>query len=128
MNEEQVKLVEDSYDKQMEPQKSRHWFVRHCDGWCRRIGYAESGTPFSIVFTFLYSICLVCFFSWITENMSWFWWSGLLFIIQPDEIYRHYRCKYFKKHNLPGPYGWGTLDKHHSDTYTVPLTTVLGLS
>lgn len=125
---EPVKSVDESYDERMEPLKSKHWYVRHCDWWCQRFTNAESGTYFSVVFTFLYVICLVCFFSWITDNMSWFWWSGLLFIIQPDEIYRHFRCKYLKKHHLSGPFGWGTLDKNPSYTYTVPLTKVLGLS
>lgn len=122
-----LKILE-SYDKQMTPQKSRHWFVRQCDWWSRRVGYAESGTPFSIVVTFMYVTCFFLASSFITEYMSWFWWGALSIIIPPAEIYRYYRCKYFKKHNLPGPYGWGTLDKHPDYTYTVPLTTVLGLS
>lgn len=31
-------------------------------------------------------------------------------ILKIDKLYRRLRHKYFKKHNLPGPYGWGTLD------------------
>lgn len=35
-----------------------------------------------------------------------------------DKLYRKIRHRYLKKHDLPGPYGWGTIDYHRSDTYT----------
>lgn len=116
-----------SYEKQMTPLKSKHWYVRHCDWWCQRFTNAESGTYFSVVITFLYVACFFCFFDLITDNIPWFWWGALSIILKPDEAYRYFRHSYFKKHNLPGPYGWGTLDKHESRTYCLPLTIVLGL-
>lgn len=32
-------------------------------------------------------------------------------VFRIDLIYRHYRNKYIAKHNLPGPYGWGSIDR-----------------
>lgn len=33
-----------------------------------------------------------------------------IFFFAPQDYYRYFRHRYFKKHNLPGTYGWGTLD------------------
>ena len=40
-----------------------------------------------------------------------------LAILSPDAIYRRFRIRYFRKHLLPGPYGWGNLEKVHPMYY-----------
>ena len=38
------------------------------------------------------------------------------------ELYRYLRNRYFKLHDLPGPYGWGTLDKQNYLFYVNRVT------
>lgn len=40
-----------------------------------------------------------------------FIYAFLSVVFRIDLVYRHYRNKYLDKHNLPGPYGWGSIDK-----------------
>lgn len=39
-----------------------------------------------------------------------------------DKLYRRYRHKYYKKHDKPGVYGWGTIDYQRADTYRNDLS------
>lgn len=43
-----------------------------------------------------------------------------------DKLYRRQRHKYIKKHNLPGPYGWGTIDYNRFETYKENKTYNIG--
>lgn len=60
------------------------------------------GTIISI-YTIL-ATCLLCFIA-------------ICALFRFDKIYRRLRHKHFKKHNLPGPYGWGTLDYNRNESY-----------
>lgn len=42
---------------------------------------------------------------------------GPLAIFNPSAFYRRFRLRYFRKHLLPGPYGWGNLEKVHPMYY-----------
>lgn len=107
-----------SYTKQREGRKSRNPIVALFD-WLHRYDGDLPVVPLAVGgINILVCICLVFWF-YIDHNYDDFILTiGLgvvvhhLCMLSPlfMWVYRHYRHKYFKKHNLPGPYGWGTLD------------------
>lgn len=66
--------------------------------WLPSDGDTTSSISYWLVF-----IHLICFIFVITKC---------------DVVYRRLRHTYLKKHNLPGPYGWGTIDYHPYSSYT----------
>ena len=127
-----------SYEQQREGLKSDKWYIRIMDNLCRNIheskhidnddaptlyhyimmwGFAIglSLFAFSIVFNLLFFLR----FSYI--DCSWCWIFLGLSYLPIDHLYQYQRCKYLKKHDLPGPYGWGTLDKEPIWSYVVVL-------
>lgn len=66
--------------------------------------------PFYVIdmVLFMMSICLSL--DEMSELNFNFLYFILLIVLRIPLIYRWVRHLYFKKHKLPGPYGWGTLD------------------
>lgn len=102
-----------SYKYRRKGRVSRNPIILILDFLCQRENRYEPHTYFLYFSSFTFSI--VFFFNgffeeWWGHNFLWLLWApvGNLFFL--DNLYRYLRNKYLKKHNLPGPYGWGTID------------------
>lgn len=113
--------IHDSYSTQRKGEQSKHFFIRLCDLLFCRMDWKKN--------EYISTNILIWFWSthwfWVIPLMPvlphWFCMMCHLTILLPffqlPLIYRHFRHKYLKKHNLPGPYGWGTIDAQHSGCY-----------
>lgn len=106
------------------PKPSKNPVVRFLDTLCARFPYDKNKTTVVFVLEFiLFGICVFDFIFFQHEIgghfiLTWFLMTiGPLMFIRPDLIYRHYRNKYLKKHKLPGPYGYGSIDTDHEWAY-----------
>lgn len=66
--------------------------------------------PFYIIDLVLFMISLCLWVDVISEYKLDFLYPLLVIVFRIPSIYRWIRHLFFKKHKLPGPYGWGTLD------------------
>lgn len=115
--------INDSYPERMTPQKSRNPILWILDYMCQRDGDSLALTNLTwfwiaslVPAAILYEILLK-----FDINAPWILSVYVLAFIPIDEVYRFFRHSYFKKHHLPGPYGWGTLDRNPSYTYNNPV-------
>ena len=112
-----------SYPTQRVGRKSRNPIIRFLD-WFHQGAGSHIDAPYIIGYANFPFTLALCIYLPIEFNDSSYVLLGLgigyviyclsILLVIPMTIYRHYRHKYFKQHNLPGPYGWGTLDKHHN--------------
>lgn len=124
----------------MFPHPSRNPIVR-CLDWLCHLTRGFKMTPFSMLLVLIFLILAVypifhgIYISFFTDRFleelgrpapsifgMTFWTFDVivmlpLIIINPSMIYRHYRNKYLEKHLLPGPYGWGSLEKDPAYMY-----------
>lgn len=102
-----AKSVHEPYTMQMKGRFSKNPILFIMDYLHQRV---LGCFPFYVIdmVLFLIFICL-----WVDETTQ-FNFNALYFllmiVLRIPSIYRWIRHLYFKKHKLPGPYGWGTLD------------------
>lgn len=107
-----------SYPKQREGHKSRNPIIFICDWLFKRGDPKDRDGNVPCFYPIFAALWLFCIFVIPFERPrydefpvpTWVF-SILVIFLLPDQWYRHYRHKYLKKHYLPGPYGWGTIDE-----------------
>lgn len=70
-------------------------------------------TFFGYICSFAFVFNVFFLYSWEKENgrdTTWLFCAPLLPLFGVDAIYRYFRNRYLDKHNLPGPWGTGTID------------------
>lgn len=102
------------YGKQREGKKDHRWYIRFCDWLFRHHDHSWSRTRFDDYL--MWFIALIPFL-WVPMrdrlewNPYWLLLALVVFVLMPSKRYRVWRHKYLQTHDLPGPYGWGTIDK-----------------
>lgn len=91
--------------------KSRHPLLFVLDWLCQRAEYTSD--------TYLRYLCVILWVSnlFLPSPIFILYWIIALPIFHLDYLYRFIRHRYFARHHLPGPYGWGTLDHRDSPYY-----------
>ena len=102
------KSVHDSYDIQREGKFSHNPIILILDFLCKKD--SKDCTVFIYFGTIMILIAIIVFFFHHSYWLFCFTIPRILAYFYVEYIYRWLRHRYFKKHNLPGPYGWGTLD------------------
>ena len=90
------------------------------DFLCQRANRHEPHTYFLYFSSYAFAIVFFFnefFYEWWGTRLFWLLWSPLANLFFIDNLYRYLRNKYIKKHNLPGPYGYGSIDNfpHYED-------------
>lgn len=101
------------YTERREPKDSKNPIVCILDFLCQRCGPYEAHTYFVYVASYGFSFNLLLGYWWFGKHgidTGWVFYLPLIPLLFIDNLYRYYRNKYLKKHNLPGPYGYGTID------------------
>lgn len=104
-----------SYSERREGKESSHLIIALFDCLFQR-------TEKAFVSSYLYIVCIIGILCNIIVlgnggefQLYVLFVCFLLSLINPfAHIYRHFRHKYLKQHNLPGPYGWGTIDANYN--------------
>lgn len=98
------------------------WFppILILDFLCQRTSPREPHTYLLHVSSYAFSIDLFFnefFYEWWGTRLFWLLYTPLFSLFFLDNLYRYLRNKYLKKHNLPGPYGYGSIDNfaHRED-------------
>ena len=112
-----------SWPNRRTPHKSTNPIMRVLD-WLHQRDDANPNVYLTLIRAYIYTPISVIMFLCIGINplvgqigVGVLFYSLIMNGSGIHEIYRHYRNKYFKLHDLPGPYGWGTLDKENYTFY-----------
>lgn len=90
------------------PGRAKETLVSHYAGY--DFAFMITFGIFSLIFDRYYTEITILFLSlWVI--------IFILSLFNFGNLYRHLRHKYIKKNNLPGPYGWGTIDYNCSESY-----------
>lgn len=111
--------VSDSYDVRRKGRKSHNPIIFILDFLCQRFvdDNGRGRTYMLYLCAYLFAFNLVILHSVAADHdidTSWLFWILVIPLTGMDYLYRWLRHRYIKKHNLPGPYGWGTLDSEAS--------------
>lgn len=113
--------IHDSYPEQRKGKVSKYWIIRFLDLLFMRMDYKKNeyiSTNVLVWFWTLQWFVTIPFKAyipeWICDACHYSIFISALYL---PLIYRHFRHKYLKKHNLPGPFGWGTIDAMTSGCY-----------
>ena len=124
-----ISSINESYGIRMDGCRSRFCVVRVMDNLCQRggLGNIDIETLPRLIVISLFLLVLCCFSVYIVGSDSVFsidrphyiriGISSELYLSVTCYLYRFMRHAYFKANKLPGPYGWGTLDKEQSCYY-----------
>ncbi len=104
---EDAKSVHEPYTMQMKGRFSKNPILFIMDYLHQRV---LGCFPFYIIDIVLFTVSMCLWVDVISEYKLNFLYPLLVAVVRIPSIYRWVRHLYFKKHKLPGPYGWGTLD------------------